>query len=240
MNTEFNYIKHYQKDAEEFDYFQSRPAGTIHDERRVREMIISRLPRQVKNVLDVGSGSAWVAQKLIPQGLNITSLDISKLNIEKAIKINSHSRHTGIVGDSFNLPFLDNSFDCVISSEVIEHITDPKIFVGELFRVVKTGGTLIITTPYKEELQYYLCIHCNKMTPLHSHIHSFDELKLAGLLNSDDKRSFHFKTFGNKVLLHLRTHILLKFFPFVIWELVDGIFNLLIRKPAHIIVEYKK
>lgn len=38
--AEFNYIDHYKKDAEEFDYFGERSGATAHDERRVREYII--------------------------------------------------------------------------------------------------------------------------------------------------------------------------------------------------------
>src|SRR5207253_88977 len=50
-------------------------------------------------------------------------------------------------GSIFELPFKDASFDCVICSEVIEHVpADEKVF-SELLRVLEPGGRLILGTP---------------------------------------------------------------------------------------------
>ncbi|MDQ2693180.1 MAG: methyltransferase domain-containing protein, partial [Chloroflexota bacterium] len=49
------------------------------------------------------------------------------------------------VGES--LPFLSGSFDCVLMSEVIEHLEAPEISVCEAVRVLRPGGRLLITTP---------------------------------------------------------------------------------------------
>jgi ubiquinone/menaquinone biosynthesis C-methylase UbiE len=149
-------------------------------------------------------------------------------------------KHFALAADSFHLPFNDKSFDCVIASEIIEHVFDPAEFIKELFRVVKKGGRLILTTPYKEKLIYYLCIHCNQKTPANAHIHSFDEMKLERLYSGSDLESFKFETFGNKLLLYLRAYVILQFFPFWMWKLKDKFFNLIIEKPVHIICVYKK
>ncbi len=45
------------------------------------------------------------------------------------------------------LPFADNSFDKIIFSEVIEHLPDDTAGLKELFRVLKPGGVLAVTTP---------------------------------------------------------------------------------------------
>jgi ubiquinone/menaquinone biosynthesis C-methylase UbiE len=50
-------------------------------------------------------------------------------------------------GSAFALPFKDSSFDCVISSQVIEHIPYEEVLFSELQRVLSPGGTLIIGTP---------------------------------------------------------------------------------------------
>ena len=149
-------------------------------------------------------------------------------------------KHFGIAADSFHLPFNDHSFDCIIASEIIEHVIEPKDFIKELFRVVKSGGSLIITTPYKEKILYYLCIHCNKKTPANAHIHSFDEKKLASLYSGSDLESFKYETFGNKLLLYLRTYVILQFFPFWMWKIKDRFANWIYNKPVHIICVYKK
>jgi ubiquinone/menaquinone biosynthesis C-methylase UbiE len=238
--ADFNYIDHYKKDAVEFDYFEERKGATEHDERRVREYIISKIPKDVNSILDVGCGKGWVAKEFLPKRKQVYSLDISVTNPAKAKKLYPNEKHFGITADSFHLPFNDNSFECVIASEIIEHVVDPSGFVKELFRVVKKGGSLIITIPYKEKLIYYLCIHCNQKTPANAHIHSFDEKKLENLYSGNDLESFKYETFGNKVLLFLRTYVILQFFPFWIWKLKDKFFNLIINKPKHIICVYKK
>ena len=238
--SNFNYIDHYQKDAFEFDYFEERKGETAHDERRVREYIISKIPKNVNSILDVGCGNGWVAKEFLPKGKQVCSLDISVTNPAIVKKLYPNEKHFAVTADSFQLPFNDNSFDCIIASEIIEHVFDPAGFIKELFRVVKNGRRLIITTPYKEKLIYYLCIHCNQKTPANAHLHSFNELILRDLYSGKDLESFKFETFGNKLLLYLRTYVILQFFPFWMWKLKDKFLNFLINKPAHIISIYKK
>jgi ubiquinone/menaquinone biosynthesis C-methylase UbiE len=238
--ADFNYIEHYKKDAVEFDYFEERRGATEHDERRVREYIISKIPNSVSSILDVGCGKGWVAKEFLPKKKTVVSLDISVTNPSIVKKLYPNSKHFAIAADSFHLPFNSDSFDCVIASEIIEHVFDPAGFVKELFRVVKRGGSLIITTPYKEKIVYYLCIHCNQKTPANAHINSFDEKKLESLYSGEDLASFKFETFGNKALIFLRTYVILQFFPFWLWKLKDKFFNWITNKPAHIICVYKK
>ena len=78
--ADFNYIDHYKKDAVEFDYFEERKGATEHDERRVREYIISKIPKNVNSILDVGCGKGWVAKEFLPKGKTVVSLDISVTN----------------------------------------------------------------------------------------------------------------------------------------------------------------
>lgn len=238
--SDFDYIKHYQKDAVEFDYFEERKGATAHDERRVREFIISKIPKAAVTILDVGCGNGWAAKEFLAKNKKVFSLDVSVTNPKKVRQMYPDKNHFGITADSFHLPFTSNTFDCVIASEIIEHVVDPKEFLNELFRVVKKGGSLILTTPYKEKIIYYLCVHCNKKTPAHAHIHSFDEVKLKDLYSETDLEKFEYETFGNKLLLFLRTYVILQFFPFRLWKVKDKFANLFFRKPAHIICVYKK
>ncbi len=238
MTQKFDYVEHYKIDAEEFDYFEERTGATKHDEDRVHEYILSKINKSSLSVLDVGTGSAWVAKHFQNTSVKVVSLDISKKNVLIAKNKYPNKHHSPIVADSFTLPFSDNSFDTVIASEIIEHVVLPKDFVAELSRVVKSGGKLIVTTPYKEKLRYYLCIHCNKKTPVHAHIHSFDENKLIEL--SPNKNNISWAVFGNKGLLFLRTYVILQYFPFWLWKFTDSIFNKIKNIPAHIIVEYNK
>ena len=50
--------------------------------------------------------------------------------------------------DGVKLPFNDNEFDVVLSSEVMEHVPDPEKFLSEIYRVLRDGGVAIITVPF--------------------------------------------------------------------------------------------
>lgn len=238
-NNSLNYIEHYRKDAEVYDYFEKRIGGTHEDDRRLREYILTHIPVGINNILDVGSGSAWLAKEMVKQGVEIFSMDVSHKNIVKALSLYSSEKHFGLVADALNLPFADNKFDCIVASEIIEHVTNPKAFVESLLSVLKPEGTLIISTPYKEKLEYSLCVHCNKPTPRHAHIHTFDENILENLFRSPEI-VFSYKTFSNKVLLHFRAHVFLKYFGFRFWKLFDSIFNKIYNRPTRIITFWTK
>src|SRR6185503_15212558 len=175
----FDYLGHYATDAEMFDYFEARSGATEHSERRLREMIQTFIPAGTKTILDVGCGSAWIAKTYLPKGVEVISLDASVTNPKKAVTKYPSPHHAGVAADAFHLPFRDGSIECIVAAEIIEHVTDPAAFVNELYRVLAPGGKLVVSTPYKELLRYELCIHCNKLTPVNAHLHSFDERKLA-------------------------------------------------------------
>jgi 2-polyprenyl-3-methyl-5-hydroxy-6-metoxy-1,4-benzoquinol methylase/DNA-directed RNA polymerase subunit RPC12/RpoP len=232
----FRYIDHYEKDAYTSDYFAKRDPGTEHIERRTREYIAAQVKGNAGRILDVGCGKAWVAQLFCPAGFDVVSMDISIRNTSKALKKFPFDHHSAIVADAFHLPFRKNTFDFIIASEIIEHVHDPKTFILNLFSILKPGGKLIITTPYKEKIQYSLCIHCNKPTPVHAHLHSFDEEILKSLYENCDLQSWKSILFGNKLLIHLRTHILLKHLNFKLWIVIDRMINIIFKVPARILV----
>ena len=106
---------------------------------RKRHQITTSWARGSSRVLDAGCGSSMIIQSLNNAiGMDI---NIAKLRFLRRIGIPL------LCGSSFDLPFKDQSFDCVISSQVIEHVPfDDKLF-AELWRVLEPGGRLIIGTP---------------------------------------------------------------------------------------------
>jgi len=50
--------------------------------------------------------------------------------------------------DGKRLPFETNSFDTIISTEVLEHCPEPEVFLYEVFRVLKKGGVFFFTVPF--------------------------------------------------------------------------------------------
>ena len=99
-----------------------------------------------KLLLDAGCGTGWFSQRAFERGAIVTSMDLGdNLLNETAKKCNSKR----VIGSVLEIPFENNSFDIIISSEVIEHVPNPLVAIKEMYRVLKPGGTLILTTPNK-------------------------------------------------------------------------------------------
>lgn len=64
-----------------------------------------------------------------------------------AVDIHSSSL-ANIIADACNLPFEHGAFECILCSEVIEHIDDYDKAIGEMSRLLKPGGILLITWPF--------------------------------------------------------------------------------------------
>ena len=233
-----NYVAHYQKDAESVDYFRPKDLQVTHDARRIEEYVASYVNDGSNKLLDVGAGRSWVAQRF-SRNNEVVSLDISPINTKKALQVVAHVNHYGIVADANRLPFRHQTFDYVISTEVIEHVDQPKRFLESLLRVVKPCGKLVITTMYKEKIKYTLCVHCNQLTPYNAHLHSFDEKSLGRLL-ADEDVTYDYHTFGNKILTRLRTQWFMRYLPFGLWKISDRLVNAMIKKPERIICVFTK
>ena len=240
LHSKFNYLDHYQKDAVEFDYFKPNESSISNDEiNRLHQKIVSRISKNAEIILDVGCGNGWLSKKMVNQNRKVISMDISSVNPLRALRELKHENHFALVADVLHLPIRRNSIDCIIASEIIEHVSQPKLFITKLLESLKPGGQLIITTPYNEKIEYHLCVHCNKPTPVNAHLHSFNELNFRKLLPTGIK-SCNFSVFANKYLLKLRLSLVLRSWPFFVWEKIDSLANRLIRKPMRFMIEIEK
>jgi SAM-dependent methyltransferase len=87
-------------------------------------------------VLDIGSKNRRY-DYLFKNADNITAIDIKP-----------HSGFGVMPADIINLPFADGCFDTVVSFEVLEYITDTKMALSEIGRVLKKDGLLIFSVPF--------------------------------------------------------------------------------------------
>jgi len=109
-----------------------------------RVEVASRYIRECKRILDVGCGDGSLAL-FIKGKAKIYGVDKSK----KLLKI---AKRRGVLIkkldlDKNSLPYQDSYFDCVTCLDVIEHIKNPYKLIGEIYRVLKKGGFLIISAP---------------------------------------------------------------------------------------------
>lgn len=96
-------------------------------------------------IVDVGCGEGITLQKLLNMfpGKSIQGIDAEPENIEIC-----HIHNLPVIaGDVYHLPFEDGSIDCVLFSEVIEHLDHPEQALAEFWRVLRPGGRVIIIFP---------------------------------------------------------------------------------------------
>ena len=95
-----------------------------------------------KKILELGTGPGELLKFLTKKGANVTGLDIApnKKLLQEGYSIKKHDLNTGI-------PSEKNSFDVVIALEVLEHLFNPYEMMDEIQRVLKKGGSAIISMP---------------------------------------------------------------------------------------------
>lgn len=108
---------------------------------------LSKVARPGHRVLEVGSGLGYLTHAMRQAGLNAQGLDLSEAAVRSAVSN---------FGPFFRCGTLDSmsseagGFDCVVATELIEHLEAPQQFVDQALRLLRPGGTLILTTPNKD------------------------------------------------------------------------------------------
>jgi SAM-dependent methyltransferase len=110
--------------------------------------VLAQLPSGA-SLLDAGAGEC--PYKKYCGHLRYVSQDLAKYDGTGAVGLQMGSWDTSkidIVSDIADIPVPDASFDAVLCSEVLEHVSDPVPAIDELARVLKTGGALVLTAPF--------------------------------------------------------------------------------------------
>jgi len=134
--------KFYTTIASDFD----RLMNDYDVQRRLEVVYGELLPQDLagKSLLDAGCGSGWFSQAAHRRGARVTSLDVGIELLRETLR---KAPVTAVIGDALQLPYRDQSFDIVVSSEMIEHTSAPHQAVREMGRVLKPGGALVLTCP---------------------------------------------------------------------------------------------
>jgi 2-polyprenyl-3-methyl-5-hydroxy-6-metoxy-1,4-benzoquinol methylase len=108
--------------------------------------IAKPLLRDGWSILDIGCGVSLMARiaDKAGKGVKVTGLDISTSVLEENRK--RWPDHEWIEGNAADPPF-DEQFDLVLSTELLEHLTDRVEAMHNWFELVKPGGYFILTTP---------------------------------------------------------------------------------------------
>lgn len=125
-----------------------------------------------KNVVDIGAGDCALTSLIAEKEAKVIAVDNSKEGLEYGKDNFEKKKLKGefLITDVYNIPLADASADVVVSSDVIEHLDNPEKLLKEVSRILKTGGQIIISTPYR--------ISEKPSDPYHTHEFYPGELKL--------------------------------------------------------------
>ncbi len=101
-----------------------------------------------KRCLDLGSDNGVVSLLLRQQGGRWASGDLTLETVEAIRGLVESDVH---LVEEKRLPFDDAEFDLVVVADMIEHVADEQAFVGELARVLKPEGRLVVNTPHARD-----------------------------------------------------------------------------------------
>lgn len=147
-------------------------------------------------VLDAGAGFGRHAYEVARRGGRIVALDYAddEVRTTRATfgamleegQIRRDSYVGALRGDATRLPFPDDTFDRVITSEVLEHIQDDVSAIAELVRVLRPGGSFACTVPswWPEKINWKLSDEYHAPKALGGHVRIYSQTELTAKLRA--------------------------------------------------------
>jgi SAM-dependent methyltransferase len=133
-----------------------------------------------RDVLDLGSGEGFGAAILGEVADSVHGIDVDPRAVEHSTLNYGRPAISFSVDDARTLAGLDDqSFDLVVAFEVLEHVVEHEQVLAAVERVLRPGGTLIISTPNREA---YAQARGDEQNPYH--LHELSEQEFAKLLSS--------------------------------------------------------
>ncbi len=126
--------------------------GDVEPERFAerRAFLLSHV-RAGDRVLDLGCGDGAFAAALVEAGARVDAVDVAAGAIRRTA-----ARATGArverIREGRSLPFAEDAFDVVWAGETLEHVADVVGLLADVRRVLRWGGTLLVTTPNQPRL----------------------------------------------------------------------------------------
>ena len=99
-------------------------------------------PQPGEKILDIAAGTGTSSAAIAKSGAEVIALDFSPGMLEQGRK--RHPDITFVEGDAEALPFPPKTFDAVTISFGLRNVNNPQIAIGEMYRVLKPGGRVVI------------------------------------------------------------------------------------------------
>jgi ubiquinone/menaquinone biosynthesis C-methylase UbiE len=127
------------------EWFQS-PIGALVKHYESLLLMDMLQPRPGEAILDVGCGTGVFSLDILSFKPSVVGLEISRPMLLRAEQKARGYSFNPICGNMMSLPFADEVFDKAVSMTALEFVEDAQVAVGEMFRVTKKGGTIVVTT----------------------------------------------------------------------------------------------
>lgn len=136
----------FDKEARSYDDWYKTKLGGFVDEIETIAILNHFDITKIKRILDVGCGTGNYSIKLAKKGFEVVGVDISTemLNIAMEKSNNMCLPIKFIRCDARQLPFPENYFDAALSVATFEFVSEPLAVLGEMFRVIKKDGKIVI------------------------------------------------------------------------------------------------
>ncbi|WP_371363045.1 Ubiquinone biosynthesis O-methyltransferase, mitochondrial [Sporomusa rhizae] len=168
-----------------WNYYQNEKPESFSGSIARLRYIAKRIPKG-SNVLNIGVGGGVFEKLALERGLEVYALDPDEATISN-LRNRLFLAERAKVGYIENIPFTENSFDYVVVSEVLEHLSDNQLkeAIEDIHRVLVPGGFLIGTVPSREKLEELVsvCPECGHISHRWGHVQSFSSSNLSDLLS---------------------------------------------------------
>lgn len=182
------------QDAKDYDDYYVPENLTIPEfiNKRLDEIIASFSSyRQNNRLLDLGCGTGVLMHAAARAGWDAEGVEISTAAVEYVRKQGYGKVFCGKLDEA---RYPSNHFDVVASSEVLEHVDDPRAFVCEVARVLRPGGLFWATTPHGRGVSAKLLGLKWSIVVPPDHLHLFSVGGIRALLKSAGFRRIRIAT----------------------------------------------
>lgn len=204
--------KHYKKQLNYFDKefaavrdYQLAPWQESYV-KKIKEHLLDRNYKK-KTLLDIATGSGYIAIEMAQIGMNVIACDLSPQAIKNLQKYKKKFKLKNlklITCKAEEIPLKDESVDYIVANAILEHIPEEDATISEWKRVLKKNGKMLITVPLKYRYVWPFFWLIN-------YIHD----KRIGHLRRYDYPTLY-KKFGLKIHKHTYTGHLVKVFGAII------------------------
>ena len=123
-----------------------------HKRATVHQMIKKYITNK-GSVLDIGSGTGKILEELKQYGWDVSGVDGASEAVVWSKKRGITTHQVDFVKNK--LPFNNDSYDLVLALDLLEHVPNDEQILQEMYRVLKPGGTAVITVPAYQWLYNY-------------------------------------------------------------------------------------